>query len=205
MNTLLIATTNTGKVREIAALLTELPLALKFLGDFPHQSVAVDENGTTFAENAEIKARAYFDELHLTTAAEDSGLEVDVLNGFPGVHSARWMTGSDEDRCRGLLDKLTGIENRKARFVANVCLIDQPSKHCLHVEGVVTGMIAQNLRGTTGFGFDPIFIPDGYTQTNAELGMAVKNQISARAQAWTQLKQYLLAAESTRDKLTTSG
>jgi XTP/dITP diphosphohydrolase len=181
---LLIATHNTGKLHEYEALLSGLGLRLVSLAD-AGITWKVQETGTTFAENAQLKAQAYAQASSLLTLADDSGLQVDALGGGPGIHSARHGgTGSDEDRCLLLLRRLEGVPEaeRSARFRC-VIVIATPMGELHSAEGTCEGRIACRLRGTHGFGYDPVFYLPQYSRTMAELPPEVKNTISHRARA----------------------
>jgi XTP/dITP diphosphohydrolase len=187
---LLVATRNPGKILEVKEFFQELPLRLRFLDEFPELPV-VHESAKSYEENAVLKATIYSQETGLCALADDSGLEVDALDGAPGVYSARSAGpgASDQDRTASLLARLSEIKNRRARFV---CVIAIAAPSLLNVaEGSCEGIIAPAAKGTHGFGFDPIFIPEGYEQTFAELPPAVKNQISHRAKALAQAREYL--------------
>jgi XTP/dITP diphosphohydrolase len=183
---LLIATNNPGKVREYEELLTGLPVEITF----PAQeglALEVEESAETFEENARIKAQAYARHSGLLTLADDSGLEVDVLDGAPGVHSARYAgtEANDVDRYRKLLVALDGVPNghRSARFRCVVALA-QPDGFVRTAEGTCEGAIGFHPQGEHGFGYDPIFVVAGYGgQTMAELPPDIKNQISHRGRA----------------------
>ncbi|MBA3441316.1 MAG: XTP/dITP diphosphatase [Pyrinomonadaceae bacterium] len=183
---LLIATRNTGKVQEIAAHLAGLPLRLRSLREFANIA-EVNETGRTFAENAQIKARSYADQTGLPTLADDSGLEVDALNGAPGIFSARYAgeAASDAERIVRLLAELarTNDRDRRAAFVCALAIADPQTTSLQIWTGRCEGRIAHTARGTNGFGYDPIFIPDGYALTFGELETDVKQRISHRAQA----------------------
>jgi XTP/dITP diphosphohydrolase len=184
---LIIATGNLHKVEEFEQLLAGSPFTVQsteICGGMPE----VDETGTTFAENAYLKAKA----LHrlapegASVLADDSGLEVDALDGEPGVYSARYAgaDASDRDNIAKLLKALEGVsvEARTARFKCALCFIDHKGS-VVYYEGSCEGHIAALVSGESGFGYDPIFIPDGYQQSFAELGSAVKSQLSHRASA----------------------
>lgn len=182
---LLVATNNPGKVREYEALLKGLPLTLTY----PAQEgidVEVKETGSTFAENARLKAAAYAGASGLLTLADDSGLEVDALGGEPGTRSARYagQGASDEDRYRLLLSKLEGVpwERRTARFRC-VIAVTTPQREVRTAEGTCEGVIAFEPKGGHGFGYDPVFYMPEHGQTMAELEPEVKNRISHRARA----------------------
>ena len=191
---LLVATRNEGKVRELRDKLTALPVVLRSLAEFPHIG-EVAETGTTFAENAAIKASEYARLSGIPSFADDSGLEVDALGGRPGVLSARYG-GEDRDyaaKMRMLLDEIasSGSADRSARFVCSVAFALSSGDIAYRAEGVCTGEIAPEPRGEGGFGFDPIFIPSGYGQTFAELPETVKAEISHRARATKIIMRYL--------------
>jgi XTP/dITP diphosphohydrolase len=182
---LLVATNNPGKVREYEVLLRGLPLTLTY----PAQEgidIEVEETGSTFAENACLKAAAYARASGLLTLADDSGLEVDALGGEPGTRSARYAGkgASDEDRYRLLLSKLKGVpwERRTARFRC-VIAVARPQGEVRIAEGTCEGVIAFEPRGEHGFGYDPVFYMAERGQTMAELELEVKNRISHRARA----------------------
>ena len=183
---LLVATNNAGKVRELSELLSDFPLRLRLLGEFPGVDEA-EETGETFAENATIKALHYSARTGLLTLSDDSGLSVDALNGAPGVYSARYAgrEATYAERMSKLLGELdaTGDAARRARFVC-VIAVAAPSAGTLHTfEGECRGRLARAPRGTGGFGYDPLFIPDGHTQTFGELPAATKHSLSHRARA----------------------
>lgn len=192
LRTVYLATKNDGKRREFAAMLQGFldVRSLNELGQDPHW----EETGETFAENALIKARAIAALTNHWVLADDSGLEVDELQGLPGVNSARWAgSHGDEEACRQkVLASLTGVPGgkRTARFVCSLALIDDNKKEHLF-EGFLEGTISEAPRGTKGFGYDSLFIPKGGTQTLAELESQEKNSISHRHQALHQLKQFL--------------
>jgi XTP/dITP diphosphohydrolase len=182
---LLVATNNPGKVREYEALLEGLPLTLTYLVQ-EGLDVEVEETGSTFAENARLKAMAYARASDLWTLADDSGLEVDALGGEPGTYSARYagQGASDEDRYRLLLRKLEGVpwEQRTARFRC-VIAVATPQGEIRTAEGTCEGIIAFEPKGEHGFGYDPVFYMPEHGQTMAELELEVKNRISHRARA----------------------
>ncbi len=191
---LLIATNNAGKIRELNGLLADLPLRLRQLSEFP-QIREVEETGKTFAENASLKARLYGRETNLWTLADDSGLEVDALDGAPGVLSARYAgrNASDEERNARLLAELnlTGDEQRKARFICAIALYDPAAGTTEIFDGRCEGHIAKHPRGHNGFGYDPLFIPSGYEHTFGQLSETVKQQISHRSRALAAVRLYL--------------
>ena len=194
MHTLLLATSNLHKLEEFRAIFSDLPMRLLSLRDI-QLVVDVEETGSTFTENAELKARTYAQMSHMShmsqmsqmlTLADDSGLEIDALGGAPGVHSARYLgrETSYEDRFRVILEQLQGLplDQRSARFRCVIALAE-PSGTIRTVEGVVEGVIADRPRGEHGFGYDPIFFQPELGKTFAELGPEYKNRISHRARA----------------------
>jgi XTP/dITP diphosphohydrolase len=198
-NELLVATNNAGKVRELSQLLSDFPLSLRLLGEFS-DIVEAEETGETFAENASIKALHYSAHTRLLTLSDDSGLVVDALGGAPGVRSARYAgrEATYAERMSKLLGELdaTGDAERRARFVCVIAVAD-PSASTLHTfEGACEGRIARAPRGTGGFGYDPLFIPDGHDRTFGELPAEVKHSLSHRARALA------LAARHLRERYT---
>jgi XTP/dITP diphosphohydrolase len=193
---LLVATHNPGKLREYRALLVGLPLDLVTPADIG-LDLDVEETGATFEANAVLKARAFAAAAGLPALADDSGLVVDALGGFPGVVSARWAPGSDADRVNALLNRLAGVPvaARTARFQAVVALA-LPDGRIECATGFVEGRIAQAPRGSGGFGYDPVFlVEDGSFDgalTLAELPPGEKNRISHRARAALALQPALL-------------
>jgi XTP/dITP diphosphohydrolase len=195
---LLLATRNRNKVVEIQQALQSTDWQVVILSDIPN-APDVEEDGATFEENALKKARSAARVSKLWTLAEDSGLEIDALGGEPGVKSARYAGegASDADRIRKVLDHLSLVpdERRTARFRCVMCVIDPAGKeNCF--EGRCEGRIAAHPRGSAGFGYDPVFVPDGYDQTFAELGLGVKSKISHRARAMQQVIAFLRQTES---------
>ena len=194
MRSLLLGTRNPGKVIEIVSILANSDWSFSSLQEFPNVGEA-EENFATFAENAIAKAQFYASATGLCALADDSGLEVEALGGAPGVFSARYAGAhaSDADRRTLLLSELAkvGESNRRARFVAVVALAT-PNGEILNIsEGTCSGTITFSPRGTGGFGYDPLFIPDGYDQTFAELPDTIKNQISHRARALLGTRKFL--------------
>lgn len=190
---LLIATTNPGKLAEFKAAFAGSPFTIRTPADFPElEGFEVVETGKTFAEIAELKARSFAQEVGLLTVADDSGLEVDALDGQPGIHSHRFAPGSDEDRYRKLLLFMTDASTRAARFVTVLCLYDPKTDQTHFFEGEVKGEITTEPTGTQGFGYDPVFRPEGYQETFAELGVEVKNTLSHRGRAVAKLKEHLV-------------
>jgi XTP/dITP diphosphohydrolase len=189
---LLIATTNVGKLREIRALLCDLPVILHSLSEWPEVE-APEETGETFAENARLKARYYALATRMITVAEDSGLEIDAINGAPGVHSARfggeWSTYAEKFTL--IYEALAGRPGapRTARFVAALAVADG-DRIVFEAEGTVEGEIAPNPRGSSGFGYDPIFYYPPFGSTLAEAGDR-KSSVSHRGKAFRHLRSWL--------------
>lgn len=193
MRKLLIATHNQGKIREYQALLADLPFTVVSL-EAVGVTRDVEETGQTFAENAILKATTYAAWTGLWTWADDSGLEIDALDGRPGVYSARYGGPglSDADRYRKVLAELAALPPTPwtARFQCVVALAI-PGGQVEMVDGVVEGTITDQPRGNNGFGYDPIFYLPAYQATMAELPILTKNQISHRAQASVKAKARL--------------
>jgi len=196
-----IASRNPGKVAEIERILGGLPVRWLTALDFPDVP-ETEETGSSFRENALIKARALAEHTGKPALADDSGLEVDALGGAPGVRSARYAGGHGNDRenVRRLLRELEEIpsERRTARFVCRVALCF-PGGRCLEAEGTCEGTIAEEPRGEGGFGYDPVFIPEGYQSTFAELEPGQKDALSHRGRALAALRA-VLEAEMLADR-----
>lgn len=193
---LLIATKNSGKRREFAQLLAASSIRLHDLTEFPHVS-EIAETGATFAENSSLKAAGYALQTSMHTLADDSGLEVDALNGAPGVYSARYAgaQATDAERVALLLSQLASLtdDERRARFTCAISISDARGR-ILHTSiGHCEGRIALHPVGANGFGYDPIFIPEGYAQTFGELPEAIKQSISHRARALADAREFLRA------------
>lgn len=198
---IVFATNNQHKLQEIRDILgSEFEIvSLKDIGC----DVDIPETGNTLEENAMQKAQYVYDHYNLSCFADDTGLEVEALNGEPGVHSARYAEGTDHDseaNMAKLLRNLEGKDNRKARFRTVIALIQKQDvcpcgctsiKKINRFEGIVDGSIATEKHGTAGFGYDPIFVPEGYDKSFAELGESIKNGISHRARAVAKLAEYL--------------
>ena len=192
---LLVATHNEGKVREIKDLLAGLPLGVRWLSEFPHITEA-EETGATFLENAVLKARHYSSASGLLTLSDDSGLEVEALGGAPGVHSARYGGKSlpYTEKMARLLEEVAGAgdeRGRRARFVCVIALADPSGDEINTFEGVCEGRLADAPEGSGGFGYDPLFIPDGHERTFGELPQEVKQTLSHRARALEQAARHL--------------
>lgn len=198
---IVFATNNKHKLQEIRDILgKEFEIvSLKDIGC----DVDIPETGNTLEANALQKAQYVYDHYHISCFADDTGLEVDALDGAPGVHSARYAEGTDHDseaNMTKLLHEMEGKVNRKARFRTVICLIQKKDvcpcgcttvKQVHQFEGIVDGSISQERHGTEGFGYDPIFVPEGYEKSFAELGEEIKNGISHRARAVAKLAEYL--------------
>lgn len=184
------ATNNDHKLQEVSAMVGEKVdiFSLKDIGchaDIP-------ETADTLEGNALLKAQFVWEHYHTDCFADDTGLEVEALDGAPGVYSARYAGGDGHDseaNMKKLLKELEGVENRKARFRTVFALIIDGKEHLF--EGIVNGEIIKVRKGTSGFGYDPIFVPESYTQTFAEMGNELKNKISHRAVAMNKLCRFL--------------
>ncbi len=190
-----VATRNAGKRREFEALAAGLGLRLRSLDEFP-SAPDPEETGTTFEENAIIKAKSAADATGLWALGDDSGLCVDALNGGPGIRSARYAEGTDQTRWQKLLSELTGVpaEKRGAAFVCVLALCS-PSGELSTAAGSCAGHIAMGPRGEGGFGYDPVFLVDGDGpgRTMAELSEAEKHAISHRGRAFEAMRARLAA------------
>jgi XTP/dITP diphosphohydrolase len=194
---LALATANPHKLLELTRILEagHVHVELAGLGDFPG-APDVHETGATFAENALLKAQAIAAFTGLPAVADDSGLCVDALNGMPGVLSARWSGrhGDDEASLRLVLGQLSDVPDKRrgAQFVCAAALVLPGGRE--HVtEGIVHGSLTREPRGENGFGYDPIFVPDGYTVTTAEMDPAAKDKISHRGKALRALAPVIAA------------
>ena len=198
MKRIVFATNNQHKLQEIREILSpEFEIvSLKEIGC--HEDIP--ETGNTLEENALQKARYVSERYHISCFADDTGLEVDALGGAPGVHSARYAEGTDHDseaNMTKLLRELEGKENRQARFRTVIALIElgEDETENVHLfEGIVEGHISTERQGSEGFGYDPIFVPEGYEKSFAALGETIKNHISHRARAVKKLAEYLKQA-----------
>jgi len=186
---LVLATHNAHKVKEVAAILEPLVSGLELLGYDGPEPI---EDGSSFLENSLIKARAAFAHTGVTSIADDSGLAVEIMGGSPGIFSARWSGDRDDEKNRNLvLAQLRDVpaENRAASFVCTISLVGESGE--VSFTGVLPGQIAAVASGSNGFGYDPIFIPEGFEVSSAELEPEVKNSISHRSMALSQLASYL--------------
>ncbi|MBO5668218.1 MAG: RdgB/HAM1 family non-canonical purine NTP pyrophosphatase [Lentisphaeria bacterium] len=182
------ATGNQHKLAEYAQLLDGQNIELKSLNDYPGYPEP-EENGSSFEENARIKALAACKYCDVPAFADDSGLEVEALDGRPGIHSSRYAA-TDSERIAKLLKELDGVENRRARFVC-VIAIAANGEVIETFEGEVKGTILTAPRGENGFGYDPIFQPDGFDKSFAELTQDEKNRISHRANAYAKALEFV--------------
>jgi XTP/dITP diphosphohydrolase len=192
---LVLATGNAGKLRELRELFSPVSIEVRGLDDFSGIQ-DVEETGSTFYENASIKARGFARQIGGLCLADDSGLEIEALGNSPGVYSARFAgegTGYDV-KIAGLLAMLdeTGDRRRRARFACVMALANPEGRIICTAEGICSGTIATEPRGQNGFGYDPIFVADGFDRTFGELDEETKHQISHRGQASRLILRYLL-------------
>ncbi len=191
---IIVATNNTGKMREIREILKDVPVIFRSLKDIWPEPPVIPENGSTFEENAASKAAWVYERKKAWTLADDSGLEVDALQGEPGIYSSRYAGNeqNNEKNMAKLLKKLDGIagEERRARFHC-VMVLRGPDTDDHVVHGICEGYIASEPRGTEGFGYDPVFVPLGYDKTFAEMDREEKNQLSHRGKALQTIKEIL--------------
>ena len=190
MKKLIIATKNKGKVREIKHILKPLKLKIFSLLDLPKLH-DVKETGRTFEENAVKKSKTIAKKFKALVLADDSGLEVKALNGRPGVKSARYAgpTPTKIKLCAKLLKEMKDKKDRRARFVCVIAIAD--TKKMRTVKGVCRGRIILEMKGRYGFGYDPIFVPEGYNKTFAQMPLKIKNMISHRGKALKKAKACL--------------
>ena len=188
MNQLILATHNNHKAREFQDILPQY--SVKTLSDLGHYE-EIEETATDLEGNSLLKAKTIFKRYGYVVISDDSGLEVNALNGAPGVYSARYAgePRNDQRNTEKLLYKLQGASNRKAQFRTVITLMSPGNS--FQFEGIVSGTIAESPRGEAGFGYDPVFVPKGYQQTFAELPADLKNKISHRANAIEKLLHFL--------------
>ena len=188
MNQLILATHNNHKAREFQDILPQY--SVKTLADLGHDE-EIEETATDLEGNSLLKAKTIFKRYGYVVISDDSGLEVNALNGAPGVYSARYAgePRNDQRNTEKLLDELQGASNRKAQFRTVITLMN--TENSFQFEGIVKGTIAKSPRGEAGFGYDPVFIPEGVQQTFAELAANEKNKISHRANAIEKLLHFL--------------
>ena len=191
MTRLLVATTNPGKMREIAGILEGLPIALVGLADVA-PIPEPEETGATFADNAQLKALYYHHATGLPSVADDSGLEIEALDGAPGVHSARWEGTDYAVKFRKIYALLAARSalGSPARFVCSVALANE-GRIVFESEGIIEGRIADEPRGDQGFGYDPIFFYPPLGRTTAELDRTLKATVSHRGKAFAALRRHL--------------
>jgi XTP/dITP diphosphohydrolase len=191
MKKIIFASKNKGKVEEIKYILRDLDIQIISLLDI-NESIDIEETGTTFEENAFLKAKQVYNKFKIPTIADDSGLVVEQLNGAPGVYSARYAgeNGDDKENNKKLLKELQNFpEPHHSKFVC--AAIYYNGKKPVKAFGEIKGRIIDEERGKNGFGYDPLFIPDGYSVTTAQLHSATKNSISHRFRAFNELKNLL--------------
>lgn len=188
---IIFASNNKGKIEEIRSILKPLGIEIKSLDEM-NINIDIDETGTSFEENAIIKAKTIANLVNLPVIADDSGLEIFALNGFPGIYSARFALPITDYKIKNnmILDKMKNIENRKARFVCSIALV-YPNHDALVFNGKIDGEISYEQKGFNGFGFDPIFFVPQYGKTVAEMDNELKNTISHRHNAVMALMEYL--------------
>lgn len=191
---IVLASSNPHKVKEINEIVKGNILDIEGIENIefvlPSDGFDPDETGTTFSENSLIKAKAAWELSHTWTLADDSGLCIDALGGKPGIYSARYAE-TPQKRIERVLRELDGISNRKAHFICAMTLISPTGEVAAAYEGICEGSIITEARGINGFGYDPIFLPDGYNQTIAELSEDEKNRISHRSRALVQILNYI--------------
>lgn len=190
MKKLVFATNNAHKLEEIRAILGD-KVEILSLNDIDCHA-DIPETADTLQGNAALKAQYIYENYGLDCFADDTGLEVEALNGAPGIYSARYAGGEGHDseaNMKKLLSEMQDKDNRKARFRTVICLIEDGKEHFF--EGIVNGSIIRERKGGAGFGYDPVFMPDGYSETFAEMGNDEKNKISHRARAVQKLCEYL--------------
>ncbi len=190
MKKLIVATGNTHKTEEIGAILGA-EYEVSDLSLYPGLP-SVEETGTTFLENATLKAVQISEQVEGIVLSDDSGLEVDSLDGAPGVYSSRYAgeDGNDAANNSKLLTELQGVKDRTARFRC-VMVLAKAGERLAYFDGAVEGRIIDRKKGCGGFGYDPLFMPEGYDQSFAELGEAIKNSMSHRARAMVPVKKWL--------------
>lgn len=194
---LVVSTGNKHKILEIREILEGLNIEVLSKNDIGFEGFDIVEDGETLEDNSIKKAKALSDKTDYIVIADDTGLFVNALNGEPGVYSSRYagQEGNDKKNCEKLINNLEGIEDRSAYFKTVIALITEDKK-ILKAEGICKGMIIEEARGEKGFGYDPIFVPEGFDKTFAELGHDVKNKISHRALALIELKNILIKIAS---------
>lgn len=194
MSKLLIATTNAHKLQEIKELIKDLPLEVISLKDM-NKTYQVEETGNKFEENALLKSQYWGEKTHLLTLAEDSGLEINALDGRPGILSARYCEGDDVDRMNKILKEMENIHkaDRTARYRTIISLYDPNKKESYLFEGISEGKILPVTKGKNGFGYDPIFYSLDLKKTFAEATFKEKNKVSHRARGIAKLRAWLIS------------
>ena len=191
MKEIVIASTNQGKIKEIKAMLNEIGIEVRSIQDVFEKEIDIEETGQTFQENALIKAQTICNMINKPTLADDSGLEVDAIGKKPGIYSARFAgeNATDEENRQKLIKSLKNIpmSQRSARFVSAIAVVFPDGKEFV-VRGTCEGNIGFEEKGKNGFGYDSLFIVDGYNKTFAEIPSSVKNAISHRANALKLMK-----------------
>lgn len=191
---LLIATKNAGKIRELEKLLAGLPIVLRNTAEFEN-IIEPEETGATFADNAILKARYYAEKTGILALADDSGLEVEALNKAPGIFSARYAgeNATNEKKIAKLLNELerTNDKKRLARFVCAMAISSEKGEIKYLAEGICQGKISASPSGINGFGYDPVFIPEGFERTFGELSDQIKQKISHRGRAIEKIIEFL--------------
>jgi len=193
MKKIIFASGNKGKIAEVRKILGELDIPILSLHDINFEG-DIEETGNSFEENAKIKAIEIFNNYNFPTIADDSGLVVEQLNGEPGIYSARYAGIDSDDAANNikLLENLSSkLEPHRAKFVCSA--VYYSGEETYTAVGEVNGKIISKARGINGFGYDPLFVPDGYSKTMAELDPEIKNSISHRFKAFDQLKKHLLS------------
>jgi len=190
IETLLFATSNPNKVLEIRQLLGDSPIEIVTMAELGYTE-EIPETGNTLEQNALLKAEYLYEKTGRSVISEDTGLEVDALNGEPGVRTARYAGDLKDTNANMelLLENLSGARNRNAQFRTVIALITADKR--LTFEGIVRGIITNELSGTKGFGYDPVFIPEGFKESFAEMDMDQKSSISHRGRALTKLINFL--------------
>ena len=191
---LIVASNNSGKIKEYKSMLKPFGFNVYSMSE-KGVYTDIDETGTTFEENAHIKAKEIYDMLKTYVISDDSGLEVEALDNAPGIFSARYKgIPTEGERRKEILKELDGKKNRNARFVCCICFIDKDGNEHMF-KGLWNGRISLEEKGSEGFGYDPIFIPKGKRKTTSELGMEYKNKNSHRAIASKMLIDFLKEKE----------
>lgn len=194
---ILLATKNQGKIQELQNILNKFNIKVLSLNDFSIEEP--EETGLTFAENSSLKAKYYGELLNISAIADDSGLCIDELNNFPAIYSARLNNGDKNYfyafNVLQLMLKYNNIEDFTAHFVCNISFYNNKNKTINSFEGNVYGKLQFPAKGDAGFGYDPIFVPDGYNKTFAELGSVEKNKISHRARALEKFVEWFKSSD----------